>query len=94
MVPVCLLKSQEMITVSVAVVKPKKWFVASNKAVAKKLKMELLKCLFDQLLLLASDILFRQWPIFKLKWFKMSIITKIITKYLVNQIKVVVFVLR
>ena len=66
MVPVCLLKLQEMITAAVAVAKPKKWFVASNKAVAKKLKMELLKCLFDQLLLLASDILFRHWPI--LNW--------------------------
>ena len=52
-----------MITVSVAAVKPKKWFVASNKAVAKKLKMELLKCLFYQLFLLASDVLFQHLPI-------------------------------
>ena len=35
MVPVHLLKSQEIITVSVVVVTPKKWFVASNEAVAK-----------------------------------------------------------
>ena len=66
MVPVHLLKSQEMITVSVVVVTPKKWFVASNEAVAKKLKMELLKCLFYQLFLLSSDVLFQHLSI--LNW--------------------------
>ena len=66
MVPVHLLKSQEMITVSVVVVTPKKWFVTSNEAVAKKLKMELLKCLFYQLFLLSSDELFQHLPI--LNW--------------------------
>lgn len=54
-----------MITVSVAVVKPKTWFafVASNKAMSKKSKMKLLKSLFDQLFLLASDVLLQGLPI-------------------------------
>ena len=62
-----LLKWQKMITVSVAVVKPKTLldFVVSNKAVSQK-KMKLLKSLSDQLFLLASDVLFQHWPI--LNW--------------------------
>ena len=57
-----------MITISVAVVKPKTrfGFVASNKDVSKKIKTKLLKCLSDQLFLLASDVLFQRWPI--LNW--------------------------
>ena len=53
------------ITVSVAVVKPKTCFafVASNKAMSKKSKMKLLKSLFDQLFLLASDVLLQGLPI-------------------------------
>lgn len=61
---VLLLKSQEIITVSVAVVKRKTWFgfVASNKAVSKKIEMKLLKSLSNQLILLASNVLFQRWP--------------------------------
>ena len=48
-----------------AVVKRKTWFgfVASNKAVSKKIKMKLLKSLSYQLILLASDVLFQRCPI-------------------------------
>ena len=51
-----------------AVVKRKTWFgfVASNKAVSKKIKMKLLKSLSYQLILLASDVLFQRCPI--LNW--------------------------
>ena len=51
-----------MITISVAVVKPKTRFsfVASNKDVSKKIKTKLLKRLSDQLFLLASDVLFQR----------------------------------
>ena len=51
-----------MITISVAIVKPKTrfGFVASNKDVSKKIKTKLLKRLSDQLFLLASDVLFQR----------------------------------
>ena len=65
MVYILLLKSQEIITVSVAVAKPETWFgfAASNKAVSKKIKMKLWKSLPDQLFLLAFDVLFQRWLI-------------------------------
>ena len=47
MVYILLLKSQEIITVSVAVAKPETWFgfAASNKAVCKKIKIKLWCCI-------------------------------------------------